>query len=89
MARSPAGAALDLDSVIRSHVVHVWGLSSGNLSRAARVLGMSRVALRRRLRAYGLLRRPGLVDGDQVVTEDVSDGARSDPVELDRSQQRR
>lgn len=46
--------ALALDSVIRHHVLAVYAANGSNVTRTARVLGLSRVALRRRLREYGL-----------------------------------
>lgn len=46
---------LSLEWAIRIHVEKVFNLCDRNLSRSARALGLSRVALRRRLRAYGLI----------------------------------
>lgn len=44
---------LRLADVIRRHVLVVFGAHGDNVTRAARALGISRVALRRRLREYG------------------------------------
>jgi transcriptional regulator of acetoin/glycerol metabolism len=42
-----------LDEIIRAHVLRMFRSHHENLSRTARALGISRVALRRRLREYG------------------------------------
>jgi DNA-binding NtrC family response regulator len=42
-----------LDDVIRKHVLEVFHATNDNVTRTALALGISRVALRRRLRAYG------------------------------------
>jgi DNA-binding protein Fis len=42
-----------LDDVIRRHVLHVFHATRDNVTRTAMALGISRVALRRRLREYG------------------------------------
>ena len=43
-----------LEEAIRRHIVAVFGATGGNVTRTAERLGMSRLALRRRLQAYGL-----------------------------------
>ena len=62
---APAPEALDpaprrlvrLDDVIRRHVLEVFRATNDNVTRTALALGISRVALRRRLREYGA--KPG------------------------------
>jgi DNA-binding NtrC family response regulator len=43
-----------LEDVERTHVEHIWGQSSGNHSQAARVLGIDRTTLYKKLKRYGL-----------------------------------
>jgi two-component system, NtrC family, response regulator HydG len=43
-----------LEDVERTHVEHIWGQSSGNHSLAARVLGIDRTTLYKKLKRYGL-----------------------------------
>ncbi|MFO0762339.1 MAG: sigma-54 dependent transcriptional regulator [Byssovorax sp.] len=43
-----------LDAMIRAHVLRAYRATGENLSQTARVLGISRVALRRRLKEYGV-----------------------------------
>jgi DNA-binding protein Fis len=43
-----------LADVVRTHVLEAFGASGDNLSQTARTLGISRVALRRHLREYGV-----------------------------------
>ncbi|MCK6551290.1 sigma 54-interacting transcriptional regulator, partial [Myxococcota bacterium] len=69
---------LRLEVAIQRHIERAWGLTGGNLSQTARVLDMSRVALRRRLRAYGLV-SPG--DDGAVVTSEPSVTDRPDEAE--------
>jgi hypothetical protein len=53
----PPGAerAIRLADVTRHHVVEAFRATCENVTRTARTLGISRVALRRRLREYGVL----------------------------------
>jgi transcriptional regulator of acetoin/glycerol metabolism len=46
-------ALVRLDDVIRRHVLQVFHATRDNVTRTAMALGISRVALRRRLREYG------------------------------------
>ncbi len=48
---------LRLDDVTRRHILDVFRATHENLTLTARVLGISRVALRRRLRVYGVRAR--------------------------------
>ncbi|MFT3710901.1 MAG: sigma-54 dependent transcriptional regulator [Archangium sp.] len=43
-----------LEEVIRRHIIAVFNATDGNVTRTADRLGMSRLALRKRLQAYGL-----------------------------------
>jgi DNA-binding NtrC family response regulator len=45
-----------LEEVIRGHVAHVFRACNENVTHTARVLGISRVSLRRRLNEYGIRR---------------------------------
>jgi DNA-binding NtrC family response regulator len=45
---------VSLDAVIREHVLRTFHTRQQNLTQTARVLGISRVALRRRLKEYGV-----------------------------------
>jgi DNA-binding NtrC family response regulator len=47
-----------LEDVIRRHVTEVFRASRANVTRTAQALGISRVALRRRLREYGIKPQP-------------------------------
>jgi two-component system, NtrC family, response regulator HydG len=51
-AAAPNGRTLD--EVERTHIEHVWSESAGNHSRAARVLGIDRTTLYKKLKRYGL-----------------------------------
>ena len=51
-AATPNGRSLD--EVERAHIEHVWSGSSGNHSAAARVLGIDRTTLCKKLKRYGL-----------------------------------
>ena len=51
-------ALVRLDEVIRRHVLHVFHATRDNVTRTALALGISRVALRRRLREYGAKPQP-------------------------------
>lgn len=62
-------SSFQLEEAIRKHIEMTWALCNGNLSKTARELGLSRVALRRRLRLYGLV--SGAETGDLVVSEPV------------------
>jgi hypothetical protein len=56
---------MPLEEVIRAHVAHVFRACNENVTHTARVLGISRVSLRRRLNEYGI-RRGGPVEGSTV-----------------------
>jgi two-component system response regulator AtoC len=62
------GPDLRLEAAIQRHITSVWARFDHNLSRTARALDLSRVALRKRLRAYGLL------DGTDGTTGDLPTG---------------
>lgn len=47
-------SAVTLEEVIRQHIVAQFTATGGNVTRTAERLGMSRLALRKRLQAYGL-----------------------------------
>jgi DNA-binding NtrC family response regulator len=49
----PGEGPVRLDEVIRRHVLQVFHATRDNVTRTAMALGISRVALRRRLREYG------------------------------------
>jgi transcriptional regulator of acetoin/glycerol metabolism len=51
--RAEEAALVRLDDVIRRHVLQVFHATRDNVTRTAMALGISRVALRRRLREYG------------------------------------
>jgi DNA-binding NtrC family response regulator len=61
-----------LDAVVRRHVLEAYAACGSNLSLTARSLGISRVALRRRLREYGAKEPAPGTDGG---TEGGTDGA--------------
>ena len=50
---TPAGGR-SLDDVERAHITQVWSESGGNHSRAARILGIDRTTLYKKLKRYGL-----------------------------------
>jgi DNA-binding NtrC family response regulator len=54
--------SLSLEEAIRRHVLEVFSRFSGNVTRTSRALGISRVALRGRLRSYGALAAVGSSD---------------------------
>ncbi|MCU0681892.1 MAG: sigma-54 dependent transcriptional regulator [Polyangiaceae bacterium] len=60
--RAPAAALvgddLSLEGAVRRHVVAVYAQNGGNISRTAVALGISRVALRRKLRECGAYEEP-------------------------------
>ena len=49
------GRVRTLDEVEREHVLSVFRSAEGNLSKSARVLGISRMTLRKKLRDYGVV----------------------------------
>jgi two-component system response regulator HydG len=51
-AGAPNGRSLE--DVERAHVEHVWRQSAGNHSAAARVLGIDRTTLYKKLKRYGI-----------------------------------
>lgn len=52
---SPDGTAdATLEEVVREHVLRTWNRSGQNVTRAAKTLGIGRVALRRHLQDYGV-----------------------------------
>jgi DNA-binding NtrC family response regulator len=63
-AASPAPASLRLDEVERRHIEHVLHLTGGNKRRAARLLGLSRSTLDRKLATMAM---PAL--GDMVASD--------------------
>ena len=52
--RKPATEIPTLDEMIMNHLTHVLGLCMGNQTRAARLLGLSRRALQRKLDKYSI-----------------------------------
>jgi transcriptional regulator with PAS, ATPase and Fis domain len=57
----PASGPSTLEDVERRHIAEVLGYSSGNISQAARVLGIDRVTLYNKMRKYQLTR-----DGEET-----------------------
>jgi DNA-binding protein Fis len=53
-ARLPTIAALSLDEVERQHVAEALRVAGGNQSEAARLLGIRRQTLRRKMQKYGI-----------------------------------
>ncbi len=48
------GPALDLEAVVKGHILSVYRRTGENKSRTARVLGIGLNTLRRKLTAYGI-----------------------------------
>jgi two-component system, NtrC family, response regulator HydG len=48
-----------LDDVVREHILKVYERSGRNVTHTATLLGMSRLAVRKRLQSYGVRSRPG------------------------------
>jgi DNA-binding NtrC family response regulator len=70
-------SSFQLEEAIRRHIEKTWSMCGGNLSRTARELGLSRVALRRRLRLYGLVSSAEaleMVSSEPVVDDEPPQG---------------
>jgi DNA-binding NtrC family response regulator len=68
-ADTASGRAADtLELVIRTHILRIYEQSGQNVTRTAEALGMSRLAVRKRLQSYGL--RARLAEGDERRSED-------------------
>ncbi len=60
--RPPPGDPLSLEEVEKRHVADVLGWAGGNVTQAARVLGIDRMTLYNKIKRYGLRRPPSEQD---------------------------